>query len=512
MNKEGKGLSALDQYINSVYKIVLLLIPGACTCAGLSYTILKIIGCLPTVNWIALLIFDMTCIIYLVIGIFFVKTGVVDGSVAKKKLKNAKIFLGIVMFIQFNFIVHLIPATDFWGFAFFFVILTAFLLDYKLVAIESGEISIYIVAAWIICGDVHLPAKDTSFVVNMFDRIVCIVFSMVTIVLFTYLINKFLVIALEKNTEQMKNVLNSVKNISDNLCSAEQALSAISESGSASAQELAGTSEELAESSNRLSEKTDESMTNLSELRQWESIVLDNVEKVEEASRDLLDKSDENKKMLNDLHIINGEVSETMKVTTDLASKLSLAVQEIGITLELISDISTSTNLLALNASIEAARAGDAGKGFAVVATEVGNLANNTQDTLTQVTEVIERVQSNAKEITVQIEENFAKLGMQNEYFENVFQSMQDMTELLNISVDAINTMGEAQSKQSEVVKNTVSINQDIDQSIKVENEQFAVINSMAERNANDTAKVATQARVINDMVDEMSQLLEQEG
>ena len=216
--------------------------------------------------------------------------------------------------------------------------------------------------------------------------------------------------------------------------------------------------------------------------------------------------------MLNDLHSINGEVLGSMKATTDLASKLSLAVQEIGITLELISDISTSTNLLALNASIEAARAGDAGKGFAVVATEVGNLANNTQDTLTQVTEVIERVQSNAKEITVQIEENFAKLGMQNEYFENVFQSMQDMTELLNISVDAINTMGEAQSKQSEVVKNTVSINQDIDQSIKVENEQFAVINSMAERNANDTAKVATQARVINDMVDEMSQLLEQEG
>ena len=165
-----------------------------------------------------------------------------------------------------------------------------------------------------------------------------------------------------------------------------------------------------------------------------------------------------------------------------------------------------------MNASIEAARAGDGGKGFAVVATEVGYLAINTRDTLTQVTEVIELVQSNAKEITVQIEENFAKLGMQNEYFENVFQSMQDMTELLNISVDAINTMGEAQSKQSEVVKNTVSINQDIDQSIKVENEQFAVINSMAERNANDTAKVATQARVINDMVGEMSQLLKQEG
>lgn len=176
---------------------------------------------------------------------------------------------------------------------------------------------------------------------------------------------------------------------------------------------------------------------------------------------------------MSDLQTINEEVSESMKVTTDVTQNLSEAVQEIGVTLSLINDISSSTNLLALNASIEAARAGEAGRGFAVVATEVGNLANSTQESLKVVQAVIERVRQNVREITLQVEENSLKLGIQNEHFANVFKCMKDMTELLNISVNAINTMGDAHNKQAKVIKKTVSINQDIAESIKNENEQF---------------------------------------
>ena len=288
-------------------------------------------------------------------------------------------------------------------------------------------------------------------------------------------------------------------------------LSQVSENESASAEELAATSEQLVESSNLLSAKTEESMANLSELSQWENVVADNVSKVESTSKDLLDKSGENEKLLSDLHSINSEVSESMKITTDIAQKLADAVQEIGVTLKLISDISSSTNLLALNASIEAARAGEAGKGFAVVATQVGNLANSTQDSLKVVQEVIERVQQNVREITSQVEENSTKLSTQNEYFENVFNCMQDMTKLLRISVDAINTMGDAHSKQAEVIKKTVSINQDIAESIRNENEQFMSINELVDSNASDTTEVATQANTINDMVNKMAQLLKQD-
>lgn len=313
---------------------------------------------------------------------------------------------------------------------------------------------------------------------------------------------------MEKKEEDLKNVLDEVQVLSDNLYTAGEALSSVSENESASAQELAATSEQLVGSSNMLSSKTVESMSNLEELSKWESVVADNVEKVESASRDLIEKSSENEKLLNDLHAINGEVSASMKATNDMTQNLSEAVEEIGVTLSLISDISSSTNLLALNASIEAARAGEAGRGFSVVATEVGNLANSTQESLRVVQSVIERVQQNVREITAQVEENSTKMGTQNEYFANVFRSMQEMAELLNASVNAIGTMGEAHSNQSEVIKRTISINQDIAESIKNENEQFNSINVMAESNASDTTNVAMQAGAINEMVDKMAVLL----
>ncbi|MDD6070789.1 MAG: methyl-accepting chemotaxis protein [Clostridiales bacterium] len=358
--------------------------------------------------------------------------------------------------------------------------------------------------------------KDALFIPNVIARIVCLLLTLLFIIVLTYLISHFLVNAkrdeMERNNEKVMNVLGSVQTLSDRLQNAGVSLSRISENESASAEELAATSEQLVESSNLLSTKTDESMTNLSELNEWASIVAESVEKVESSSKELIDKSVANQERLNNLHTINSEVSESMKMTTDSAQKLSVAVQEIGVTLDLISDISNSTNLLALNASIEAARAGEAGRGFSVVATEVGNLANSTQQSLAEIKVVIERVQNNVKEISGQIDENSSKLGTQNEYFADVFSSMQDMTELLNISVNAINTMGEAHNKQAEVIQKTVSINHDIAESIKNENEQFISINAMAESNANDTAEVTMQANTINSMVDEMSHLLKIES
>lgn len=511
MNSNNKNISALEEYINRIYVLILLLVPGACQCAGLLYTTEKILGLFETVSWIALIIFDITCVFYLLIGIYFVRTGFKDGLVLPSKLKAAKIFLVVIMFTQYNFILYMIPSTEFWGFALLFVIATAFFLDVRMVLVTAIEISMSLIVASILKADT-LPIRDALFIPNVISRIVCLTLTLAFIVILTYLISHILVHAkkdeLERNNEQIRKVLAAVKSMSENLSSAGTILSQIAENEGSSAEELAATSEQLLERSNILGRKTDESMSNLNELNKWESVVADNVEKVETTSKNLMDKSKENESLLNGLRSINSEVSESMCTTIDVAQKLSKAVEEIGVTLNLINEISSSTNLLALNASIEAARAGEAGKGFAVVASEVGNLANSTKESLDGVKTVIARVQNNVNEITLHVEENSQKMKKQNEFFHHVFQGIRDMAELLTVSANAINTMGDAHEKQSEVIKNTVSINQDIAESIRNENEQFVSINAMVENNANDIEKMTMQANTIYKMVEEMSKLL----
>lgn len=509
----GKKKTAIEVYLSAVFKWGLLILVCACMCATTMFTTERILGFYPDTPWITLILFAAMDVSFFAVAILIMKTSFEkDGYLKEGRLKVGKIFSTIILIVQWNYILYMLPSRTFWGFLFFFLILIAFFLDIKLLLFNGLACMISLFIGWAIRGSDLMPVKDELFITDVLMCLVALVLSLAGLAIFVFFVAHFLVNAkkdeLEKNNQHVMEVLNSVQALSERLFAAGSALSQISETESASAQELAATSEQLVESSNILSARTEESMANLSELSTWEKVVAENVEKVENTSKELLEKSAENEKLLNDLHVINGEVSESMKMTTETAQKLSEAVEEIGVTLKLINDISSSTNLLALNASIEAARAGEAGRGFAVVASEVGNLANSTQESLKVVEEVIARVQNNVVEITKQIENNASKLDTQNEYFADVFKSMQDMTGLLNASVDNINTMGEAHGKQSEVIKNTVAINQDIAESIRNENEQFAGINAMAESNAGNTCEVSLHAGEINDMVDEMSKLL----
>ncbi len=502
MNKK----TAVEVYLSTVFKWGLIILVGACMCATIVFNTEKIFGLYPDVPWLATIGLAVMDIFFFTVAVIIVRTSFdKDGYLKEGRLQLGKIFSMAVLIIQWNYLLYMIPTRTFWGFLFFFLILVAFFLDIKMLLISGLACMISLFIGWFIRGTDLLPVKDELFITDILLCLIALVLSLSGLLIFVYFVAHFLVNA---KKDEMEHVLNSVQQLSEKLATASTTLSEIAVNERKSAKDLNNTSVQLMQNSNTLSHRTGESLLNLDELNRWEIKVSENIEKVETASVSLLERSKNNELLLGNLQTANNEVTEAMSATNDAANKLASAVQEISIALKLINEISTNTHILSINASVEAARAGQAGKAFAVVAQEVGELAHKTKMSLKQIEIVIKRIQDDVNEITMHIQDNSGKLTKQNEYFSDVFSGMKKMGELLKTSSDAISLMGDAYANQEKVIQNTVQINQDIANSIHTENEQFVSITNMAESNENDIERMTEQVESINIMVEEINNLL----
>lgn len=140
-----------------------------------------------------------------------------------------------------------------------------------------------------------------------------------------------------------------------------------------------------------------------------------NVQTVAAAAEELTSSITEiSRQVAQSTEVASQAVSDATRAS-DMVKGLDQAAQKIGEVVSLITDIAEQTNLLALNATIEAARAGEAGKGFAVVASEVKNLARQTAKATEEIADQINGIQRATKDTVGVLETTFKTIGQINE-------------------------------------------------------------------------------------------------
>ena len=191
-------------------------------------------------------------------------------------------------------------------------------------------------------------------------------------------------------------------------------------------------------------------------------------------------------------------ISQVQKNSMDLRAdmeKLSDEAQSINRIMTVISDIADQTNLLALNAAIEAARAGEAGRGFAVVADEVRKLAEKTMSATTEVGAAIENIQQSTRRNMEHVDRAVTSIEEVTGLAHTSGDRLRDIVEITTLSTDMVRAIATASEQQS---ASTAQINETVE---AVDNTLKDVAMTIADAN--------NAAKQLNGQMSEIRQLMD---
>jgi len=261
---------------------------------------------------------------------------------------------------------------------------------------------------------------------------------------------------------------------------------------SSAAQETQATATHLAEASDHQAQQITAASTAINDMAVSIQEVSNNAAESSQVARQSVDiahkGADTVRRSIQGMDTIREQIQETSK----RIKRLGESSQEIGDIVELINDIADQTNILALNAAIQAAMAGEAGRGFAVVADEVQRLAERSSNATKQIEALVKTIQTDTNEAVISMEQSTAGVVKGAQLSEEAGDALGEIEEVSNRLADLIQQISKNAAQQSNAAGNisdTMNVIQEITtQTSAGTNETAASIGNLAEL-ANDLRK-----------------------
>ena len=259
---------------------------------------------------------------------------------------------------------------------------------------------------------------------------------------------------------------------------------------------------ELSNTSIRIGKSVEESSVIVHETTQ-NAIIIDKKmnETLDETSKALQEMNEASKIIYDVSHGFNSlidSIKHSAEVEGELAVKLnelSTDAEQVKDVLNIIGDIADQTNLLALNAAIEAARAGEHGRGFAVVADEVRKLAERTQKSLTE-------IQASVNVIVQNIMEASSQISVNSKEFDELVESSSEVDENVALSTEKMSTALERVKVAAEHTKNT-------GEGVKNIMTKIHQINDISASNTKSVQQISSSSENLSSITEQLNEQLE---